>query len=204
MLASLWQARSPVRNRATLSLERLETRDCPAAPVIMSFGATIMSGNYVTLLGTVLDEHPSSVRITFSGAARGWTMANSYGGFAYQTTASALGTIFADAVDAECLASEQVSTTLNSDRPVIEEFTATDLGDGDYWFQGRVVDEEPIGMTVVLTGLEAFGPDGITAMVSYDSWFSVLHNIGSETGTVQAQTWDSWGQASEPVFAIIR
>jgi hypothetical protein len=204
MFGSLWQARSPVRTRVTPTLERLETRDCPAAPVIISFGATLGFGNTVTLLGTVVDENPGTVQITFSGVVSGTTMASSRGGFALQTYASALGTIFADAVDEECLSSEQASTSITSDRPVIADFTATDLGDGVYEFSGNVIDESAPGLTVRLTGLAAFGENGLEVTVSWDSWFSVLHNIGSETGTAQAQTWDMWGQESEPVYAIIR
>jgi hypothetical protein len=204
MFASLWQARSPLRSRVTPTLERLETRDCPAAPVIISLGATLSSGNMVTLLGTVIDENPGTVQITFSGVVSGSTMANSRGGFALQTTAAALGTIFADAVDGECLSSEQASTSITSDQPIIWDFTATDLGDGVYEFRGYVMDEYPPGMTVRLTGLAAFGESGLEATVSWDGWFSVLHNIGSETGTAQAQAWDMWGQASDPMYAIIR
>lgn len=200
---SLWQARSPHRHRVTPHLECLEARDCPAAPTFLSFGVTPLSGNLVTLMGTIQDENPSSVQITFSGVVNGSTTPNPLGGFALMTTADSLGTIFANAMDDECLTDED-SADLTSDVPVIEDFTATDLGSGYYMFQGHVIDEAPVGLGVLLTGLPSFGDDGITAYVDFDSWFSVLHNIGTDTGTVQAQTWDIWGQASDPVFALIR
>src|SRR5262249_18114448 len=80
--------------RARLSLERLETRDCPYTPfTISSFTSTVLANHAVHLSGTVQDDNPASVQLTFSGAVTGTTTANSVGNFSYDTTNASLGTV---------------------------------------------------------------------------------------------------------------
>ena len=55
---------APRPRRTLLCLEQLETRDCPAAPVIVSLMGTPQAGQTVWVSGSVADEHPSSVVVT--------------------------------------------------------------------------------------------------------------------------------------------
>src|SRR5262245_63327685 len=87
-----------------LRLERLETRDLPAAPVISSFTAVpTNSGTQVLLSGHVNDEHPSGIMVNFGGAAMAMTMTDANGNFSVYTVCASLGTVTATAQDAEML-----------------------------------------------------------------------------------------------------
>src|SRR5262245_57698906 len=85
---------------------------CPAAPVITSFNATVLSGHMVSLTGTVADENPAGVQVMFSGVASGSATANAAGQFSLTTPASTLGTINAQARDTQMLCSQSKSSTL--------------------------------------------------------------------------------------------
>src|SRR5579859_1289919 len=88
------------RRRPRLMVERLETRDCPAAPVIGSLTATPITGTTVQLSGYVQDANPATTHISFTGVMSGTVTANTYGYFSYQAQASGLGAVSAVATDA--------------------------------------------------------------------------------------------------------
>src|SRR5207302_658837 len=99
MFTSLRQADGRRRNRPALRVEQLETRDCPAAPVLSAFSATVLGGHSVQLAGTVQTDHPGGVMVNFSGVASGFTAVQADGSFSMTTNANALGVITAIATD---------------------------------------------------------------------------------------------------------
>ncbi len=190
--------------RARLCLEWLETRDCPAAPVITAFAVEQMGQHNVGLSGTVQDENPGTVVVHFTGVATGNVTVSSNGSFWFETTASSLGTVNAKALDAESLWSAEVPAQLTNSAPAILDFTATHLT-GTWWsFRGRVTDEYFWGLTVKLTGLASLG-SGVDAYVDADGWFVKDVQLGpGEEGTVVANCTDWWNAAAEEVGTIIR
>src|SRR5262245_20603273 len=98
-------ARRAAPPRRRLALEALETRDCPAAPLIASLQVTYNGQNSVTLSGFVQDETPSFDHVLFSGAAIGCTSVAPNGQFSYTTNAT-LGLVSAVAIDIEMLRSQ--------------------------------------------------------------------------------------------------
>src|SRR5262245_25915281 len=149
MLKSLWRAdrghRTP--NRTHLSVERLEGRDCPAAPVITSFSAAVQSGHTVALTGTIADENPAGVKINFSGVATGSVTANAQGQFSLTTQASTLGAINARAIDTEMLWSAIRSTSITSNAPSLT-INLTPGANHQVTVSGQVMDESPGGVPV--------------------------------------------------------
>src|SRR5438445_13425620 len=115
MSTSLRQADGRRRNRLVPRVDHLETRDCPAAPVLTAFSATVLGGHSVQLTGTVQTDHPSGVTVNFSGVASGLAAVEADGSFALTTMASSLGTINAVASDfpytSNLLSSEITSAT---------------------------------------------------------------------------------------------
>src|SRR5438552_3048440 len=117
-------SRTPARLRPRL--EPLETRDCPSGlsyvlnmdgPTITSFTAQVMTGTNVLLRGTLIDNHPASCEVTFSGVVTGEAEADTSGTFALFTPASALGTITAQAVDGVNLQSNRAQASITSNAP---------------------------------------------------------------------------------------
>jgi len=102
--------------RGPLSLEALEDRCCPTAPVLTLLAAPL-TGTTVVLSGTVTDDNPASVTITFSGAASGTTTANAQGTYSFTTQATSLGTVSAVGEDGNSLFSNQASALVTTPAP---------------------------------------------------------------------------------------
>ncbi len=201
MFGLLTRSRPPANRGARFCLERLEARDCLAAPSI-TLSVTYLSGKNIVLSGQVTDEHPSGLTVTFSGKAEGTTTTTASGMFSVMTTATGLGTVSAVTVDSESLSSNTAQVTLCSNAPTIVEFSATYLT-GTLWsFSGRVSDESPPGLTVQLGGLTSLA--GKTATVGADGRFSltVALQVG-ESGLATALTTDWWGLESEMATAYV-
>ncbi len=81
--------------------------------------------------------------------------------------------------------------------PQIINFTATNLGNGQYLFTGQVVDESPGGLTITFGGVPTMV--GLTTTTASDGTFSKMVQLqtnGSDDGTVTASTIDIWGSGS--------
>src|SRR4051812_44377424 len=101
MLTRLWPgSRRPVPAPRTVSLvlERLEVRDCPAAPQI-TLAAVVQAGHQVELTGKVADETPAGMMVNFTGAVNGSTRTDASGYYRYVTSTANLGTVTAQAFD---------------------------------------------------------------------------------------------------------
>jgi hypothetical protein len=227
MFSSLWQAdrRLPNRrplNRVVLSLEHLETRDCPAAPVVTAFTAVAGIQHHVVLSGTVQDDNLAGATVQFSGVACGMSSVQADGTFSFETDASSLGQITATAHDNENLFSNPFSTNIANNRPVITNFQVINRGNGMWELRGEVFDESAAGMVVRFGGLNTSGGssrpslsmsiDGSTSgcsggqqvTVGSDGWFSTTLYLGANfSGVVTADTTDCWGVASSTVYYLV-
>lgn len=192
---SRWSAgrlahKAPHGERPRLQLEQLEDRLCPAAPFITQFTAVpLNSGQSVQLSGTIQDENPGTVAVNFSGVASGSTTADAAGNFSLTTTASALGTVNAVALDEEYLSSGTASANLTSQNPSIT--LSVTYGSGtQVTLHGTVTDEEAAGRTVSFSGK-------VSGSVTADSTGAFSYTAqASGVGLVEATTTDAWGLTS--------
>ncbi|HXG09504.1 MAG TPA: hypothetical protein VNK04_06915 [Gemmataceae bacterium] len=189
--------------RARLAVECLEARNCPSAPEI-TLTVTIVDhpNRIVRLSGTVTDENPATVAISFSGAVLGSATPDSSGRYSVDFQAETLGTVYAEAVDEEWL-TDVASAQVASQAPVISDFAAVWLFGNVWKFRGRVTDEHAVGLGVLLGGIPSLR--GVTATVNSDGWFEATVELApDEEGTVTAQTWDWWDLESNVAEALIR
>jgi len=205
MLGLLTRSRprpAPRSHSVRLALERLEGRDLMTAPSITSFAAVTLPGHVIQLSGTLMDEHPATVRVTFGGAVSGFTTADSTGHFIYSTKSGSLGVVQAVGFDDEGLSSNVANATVLNAPPTIVSFDATE-GPGGYWtFSGRVSDDTPAGATVTFGGLPELA--GQPTTVNSDGTFSITVQLApGESGMVTAQATDVWGQKSNVVKDLV-
>lgn len=193
---------APRPHSVRLALECLERRNLLAAPIISTFTATTLPGHVAQLSGTVFDESPRTVQITFSGAVSGTTTADSSGHFSYSTTNAVLGVVHARALDNEGLYSAMVDAVLSNGAPAISNFVAVQGADGYWTFKGTVNDQNPGTCTVTLTGLPQL--NGQKVSVAADGTFSYTVWLPAGTwGTVGAQATDEWGLTSNEAMAMV-
>ena len=87
--------------------------------------------------------------------------------------------------------------------PQIVDFDAENVGNGWWLISGRVVDEQPDGLTVSFGGAVA-SLANVTVVTDADGEFSYLvqlNNNGTDTGWLSATTTDGQGAPSSPVYA---
>lgn len=187
------RTKTPKRPRRSvpLSLERLETRDCPSGgPLIMSLNiAALNDGRRVEITGTVEDDSagPGSVCLNFSGVATGQVYADAVGQFDYITTATGLGTVTAVGVDGDGLASPPRNAVLAVAPPTLSLNVAYGT-QRNVTLSGTVTAGQPGGLTVTFSG-KAGGSAATDAYGKYS-----LATQASGLGTVTASVTDAWGQ----------
>lgn len=187
---------APAR-RTRLSLSRLETRDCPAAPVI-DMTATSLGGNLVQITGTVLDENPQNCLVNLGGVTSPIAFVNQDGTFEIVTTLPGGDLVTAFAVDDGGLSSELRATPANA-RPVIAEFDVA-YQSGGISITGRVQDEHPDTCTVVLTS-SIPELNNITLRPAEGGYFSFVWvpSAPGKSGSLRAIATDDMCQQSNPV-----
>ena len=174
-------------------LERLETRDCPAAPIIGAMYSEA-SPRWFTVAGHVEDEAPAGLCVSFSGVYAGTATVNSEGNFSLTFPPSELGALTVTVTDNENLTGSQ-TIYLCSNMPAISDFTAVRTVNNVWTFSGRVGDEFPAGMVVKFGGLIELQNQAAT--VNADGTFSLTIELPNDVcGTATAGTTDVWGQAS--------
>lgn len=182
------QPKTRSRTRVPLSLEALETRDCPTAPQI-TMNVTLLDDQMVRLSGTVMDEMPSSVFITFSGVVSDQTVPEPGGNYSLDVQASQLGWIYAQGVDDEAFGSNIVSYQLTSAVPSIT-LSVSYGTQRTVTLSGSVTDEVRGGRLVAFTGRVEN-----SVFTQADGTFSLTVEAAG-LGNVLASTTDPWGQAS--------
>lgn len=184
--------------RRRLTLTRLETRDCPAAPVI-DLAATNLGGDVVQITGTVLDENPDQCLINLGGVTAPIALVNPDGTFEIVTTLPGGGLVSAFAVDAEGMSSEHRAVPATNAPPSIVEFGVENQG-GSFVISGRVVDERPDQCTVELTS----SIPALNGVILHPSEGGYWHVVWTPTtyiknGSIRAIASDDMCQQSTPV-----
>ena len=188
--------RATRRSRVRLTFDRLEARDCPAAPVISNFLATPLTGHSVRLTGMVRDANPASVSISFSGVLSGGTTATAGGNFSFTAKPTALGTVTAVGTDGQGLQSASVSTQVSSPAPTLTLHLSY-LSKNNIYLTGKVSAPSPAGLTVTITGV-ASGTVTTDASGNY-----AICLPASGVGKVSATVTDVWGQVSAAASATV-
>src|SRR5262249_39616983 len=88
--------------------------------------------------------------------------------------------------------------------PVIVDFNAEEVGNGLFIFSGRVIDEQPGGLTVAFGGVPSIA--GLTTVTDANGVFVLIVRLktdGSDVGTVSAITADAQGALSKPAFVDV-
>jgi hypothetical protein len=161
------------------------------APVIQSLTATQVAGKKFRFRGTVSDNTPASCVVVFSGATSGVAMCNGSGQFDGTFAVETLGQVTATANDGT-QNSQPVSTTLTNAAPTVTNFTAVQGPNNTWTFSGKVNDEAPAGLSVILSGPP--GVNGQTATVLANGLFSVTVTLPpTSCGFVTATVADWYG-----------
>ncbi|MBM3995676.1 MAG: hypothetical protein FJ303_16215 [Planctomycetes bacterium] len=195
-LGQLFTQGTNSQNVSTNTSNFFLSKQPPTLTLSVSYG----TGASVTLSGTLDDIDKSGRIVTFSGVATGMTTTNATGHFSWTTTPTGVGEIHANGTDLWGQAANTATVTVTSNVPTIVNFEAVH-GSGNTWiFRGRVIDDQPEGLTVRFGGLMSLV--GVTATTDADGYFSITHDItaGETSGTASAIVTDWWGQDSETVY----
>lgn len=167
----------------------------------ISFSVTESGPNKeVTVSGTVTDESPSGLVVTFSGKVTGTATTDSTGHFTLTTNASGLGQVNASTSDVWGQSSATYGYTLSSQTPTITNFNVAPSQGNTWIITGTVNDEFAAGLTVTFGGLLA----GNVATVASNNTFSLAVTLASGlTGYGTATVEDWWGQVSASVQKFI-
>jgi len=181
--------------RVQLQLESLETRLCPAAPVL-TLGVTQLSDHLVEVYGTAKDESPQNMKVQIVGVVTGTVAPDANGKFHLVAQATGLGSIVAWGVDDEGLYSDKVETTLTSAAPAIK--LEIIYGSGrTVILKGKVVDESPGGLTVTFRG-------AVTgSIVTDDDGAFEFKAQATHLGKIAATTVDPWGLVSADALVVV-
>jgi len=183
-------ATRPLERARWGQFERLERRECPAAPTLNGLSAVTSTGTQVTLQGYVSDESPQTSTVAFSGVLSGSATPNAYGWFSAVLNGSILGVVNAIATDNQALSSATASVTLTSQVPTVSVGATQNAADRYVTVQGNVTDETLGGRTVTLSGVVSG-----TAVTDAQGHYSVTLQA-SGLGTINATVADPWGQVS--------
>jgi len=193
--------RARVARASRLRVTRLETRDCPAAPVV-SMTVTPISPTEAQVVGTVQDEVPQTCLVTLTGDSSELVQVYANGTFAARIPASG-GAVLGVVTDSQGLTSNVQTVPLANQAPVIVEFER--YMDGSSWvIHGKVSDEHPAGITVTLhSSIPELNNRTVTTNADGEFEVSFLPPPGFKGGTVSAEAVDAQGLVSETVYEWI-
>jgi hypothetical protein len=167
--------------------------DLTSMPPTVSLSLQYGEQRWVTLSGTVSDEVPGGLTVTFTGVVNSSITTNSDGSFALTVQASALGDVNASTADQWGLTSNTATVTVTSNAPEIVGFGGRETPTGVV-FTGTVIDESAPGLVVTFGGLLA----GYSATVDSTGGFLLVVDLDwNAYGSASAQVTDWWGLTSE-------
>jgi hypothetical protein len=182
------KSKRPVRpQRAILHVEALERRDCPSAPQITAFAATIQSGNTVLLSGTIFDNSPTAALVCFGGVGTGSVTPDASGHFQLQENLSQLGTIFATVKDSSGSISSPAFSTLADPGISVNLSVAPQGPNRMVTVTGQVSCNSPAGLKVILSGVVA------GSLITSSNGTFTYTGPASALGQIQAAVTDCWG-----------
>jgi hypothetical protein len=177
------------RPRTILQVEPLEGRDCPSAPQITSFAATVLSGHTVLLSGTIMDSSPTAAVVYFGGVATGTATPDASGHFQLQEDISQLGTAFATVKDPGCSLSNSAQAAV-TDPGVSLSVSVAQGPNHTVTVTGQVSCNSPAGLTVTLSGV-------VSGSVTTNGKGTFSYTgTASALGQIQATVTDVWGVAA--------
>lgn len=164
-----------------------------AAPAIQNFMVRPTgNGTYVQLSGSVHDESPAGLSVSFSGVVSGSATTDASGNFSLIALASSLGNVAAATSDVWGVASQPAAATLSDSGPVVQLNPPQHNVNGTVTVSGTVSDITPGGISVSVTGVV-----GGTATTDSSGAFSLTVQP-SGSGTIMATATDVWRQTSAP------
>src|SRR5258708_486240 len=153
------------------------------------------------MTGTVTDSQPSSVAITFGGAANGTALSDATGHFSFTTANALLGIVSAVGVDGANQVSNSLTASITDTAPNIT-LNITNGSQRTVTISGKVVEESSAGLTVTFGGLPSL--IGKTATVASDGTFRLTSQLQTgENGEATAQTTDWYGQQSAIAWVLV-
>jgi hypothetical protein len=182
------QAARPAPRR--LGLEALETRDCPAAPVITNLTIFQGMGTNVIVTGSVQDEVPSGVTVHLGGVVSGNIQVMDMGDFSRMLPAASVGTVTAVATDCQGLASAPRTATVTNTAPGFSSLGVEQLPNKRIRVFGFTADERREAVTVRVGGV-ASG----SVISGADGYFTAEFPV-SGLGDVTVRGVDQWGLES--------
>lgn len=184
--------------RRKLTVNRLEGRDCPAAPVI-DMTVTSLGGNAVEIRGTVLDESPQECLVNLGGVTTPISLVDADGTFEITTTVPGGDVVTAFAVDSGGQSSQVALRAVSNVAPSIVDFDVVNEG-GCITVSGRVVDENPDLCLVTLTSSVAVF-NNVTLTPAQGGYFSYSATPSGQnkTGSLRVVATDPLGLTSTPI-----
>jgi hypothetical protein len=152
----------------------------------------------VSINGHVVDESPDGLTVTLTGAFEGSATVDSNGDFGTSASGAQLGTVSATVVDGDNQQSAPATVDITSDTPVIASFSVVEGEYGGIIVTGQVTDENPGGLTVVLTGVVQ-----TSFTTESDGSFYAIVAGGGQLGTISATVTDWFEQESAAATASI-
>lgn len=181
---------SALPRRRALTLEQLETRDCPS----MTLSVTPEGGDMVLLTGQVSTSTVPSATVSFGGPVSGSVATDAQGDFSYTAPAASLGTVTAKAVDDTGATVGSAKAPLMVAVPTVNVSVAWGA-EHQIVVSGHVTAADPQNCTVCLGGVV-----NVTATPDAQGNFSIPLNA-TALGTITAQAVDLWTQSSLPTAA---
>jgi hypothetical protein len=178
-----------------------------AIPVcdILNLSAVAGAGHTVQVSGSVVDQNPSACVVSLSGVVSGSVSVQANGAFSTQVTATGLGQVTAVATDnQQQISSNQVSTQISAEQPVINNFAVVHNQNNTWTIQGQVADDQSAAAVPVLFG----GPGNVQNMtVNTDAngnfCFAISITTTMPSFTITAVATDSWGLQSNLVSCTV-
>jgi hypothetical protein len=185
-------ARKPEGGRVRPVLERLETRLCLSNDLaIVDFSAVALPNHTAWLSGRIVDDHPATVKIAFSGTISGMTRTRPNGVFNFLTTQAELGQVLVTATNSEnhtVIAAERLDAL-----PPKLTLDVAYLGQNVIQLYGKVADPDQAGGIVQLSGVVT--QNVVTNSVGEYSYTTPA----TATGAVYAEFINPWGLAAPKV-----
>lgn len=187
----MWPSFRKVRNvpkrkpQLALLLERLECRDCPSTLGI-SFSVTPVTGQQVSVSGSVQADDPQNTVVSFGGVISGSVSPGADGQFFLQATASGLGSVSGEVTD-EDGDSASAEADLSVAPPGLT-LNVSALDGQTVTVSGQVSAWSPSDCTVSIGGVVSG-----SSTVNSDGSFNITMSA-SDSGEVDASVTDAWGQ----------
>lgn len=150
----------------------------------------------VAIVGEVIDEDPGGLTVYFSGAVEGTAVTEADGSFMLEITdgSASLGSVEVSVADVWGQEAYDYAEICGDDVPEIVNFTADVSGTGVLTVEGEVLDEDPVGLTVVIT---FWGNEYEVTTNSDGEFFWQLQLEEGQEDYLTAVAFDWWGLESD-------